>query len=80
MIAHYPGRSFIPAKGYAGIQAMMGRYGPGARGIVWGTRGAAEGHVFNVVNQGGAIRFLDAQSGGTATLEAYDALYLLRTD
>lgn len=57
----------------------MGEWGPGSRGIVWGARGAAEGHVFNVANQGGVICFLDGQAGGAATLEVYDSLYLLRT-
>ena len=79
VMAHYPGRSFVPANGYSGIGTMMGRYGPGSRGIIRGTRGAAEDHMFNVVNQGGVIRFLDAQSGGAAALEAYDGLYLLWT-
>lgn len=78
-MAHYPGRSFVPANGYSGIETMMTRYGEGSRGIVWGTRGAAEGHAFNVVNQGGVIRFLDAQRGGAAVLEQFEGLYLLRT-
>jgi len=38
------------------------------------------GHMFNVVNQGGVVRFLDGQVGGAAALEKYDGLYLLRTN
>lgn len=79
ILAHYPGRSFIPANGYSGILTMMGNWGPGSRGIVWGTRVNDQGHVFDVVNQGGVIRFLDGQTGGAAVLEAYKSLYLLRT-
>lgn len=76
----YPGRVFIPANGYGGIRTMMTNAGPGARGIVWGTRTGQQGHMFNVVNQGGTIRFLDGQTGGAAVLENYDNLYLLRTN
>ena len=79
ILRHYPGRVFIPANGYPGIRTMMSGWGPGSRGIVWGVRNGAEGHAFNVVNQRGVIRFLDGQSSGGAVLEAYDALYLLRT-
>jgi filamentous hemagglutinin len=57
----------------------MSGWGPGARGIVWGTRVGQEGHVFNVVNQAGAIRFLDGQAGGAAALESFDSLFILRT-
>lgn len=52
--------------------------GSGARGIVFGSRGGDVGHVFNVVNQNGKIRFLDGQSGGKASLEGYDSFRLLR--
>ena len=42
---------------------------PGQMGIVFGNRGSGEvGHVFNVVNQDGAIRFLDGQTGKPADL------------
>jgi len=55
--------------------------GNGARGIVLGTRGSDIGHFFNVVNQGGVIRFLDGQAGGVANLAAgYDGFWLLRTN
>lgn len=48
-----PGAVGIPANGPAGIDLMMTGWGPGSRGIVWGTRGAAQGHVFNVVGRSG---------------------------
>lgn len=58
---------------------MLGA-GPGARGIVFGSRGSGEvGHVFNAVNQGGTVRFLDGQIGGAASFEGFTEFFLLRT-
>ena len=54
--------------------------GPGARGIIFGSRGTGEvGHVFNAVNQNGVVRFLDGQTGSAASLEGYASFQLLRT-
>ncbi len=39
---------------------MYGSYGPGQTG-----------HVFNVVNQNGVIRFLDGQTGKAANLNVF---------
>lgn len=81
VLKFHPESSFIPANGYGGIRTMMLRWGPGSRGIIWGTRGTETGHMFNVVNQGGIIRFLDAQtSTGAASLETFEGLHLLRTN
>jgi hypothetical protein len=80
ILQNFPGASFVPANGYSGVQTMVSSWGPGSRGIVWGTRaGGVPGHVFNVANQAGVIRFLDAQSGTAAVLEDFDALFILRT-
>jgi hypothetical protein len=55
--------------------------GSGARGIVFGYRGnGSVGHVFNVVNQNGVVRFLDGQTGGAASLNGYQSFLLLRTN
>ena len=78
--AYKPGAVGIPANGPAGIRIMMGNSGPGSRGIIWGTRGTDPGHVFNVVNQGGTIRFLDGQIGGAAVETGFDSYYLFRTN
>jgi filamentous hemagglutinin len=52
----------------------------GQRGIVFGNRGSGQvGHVFNVVNQKGAVRFLDGQAGGAANLTAYKNFSFLYT-
>ncbi|WP_460733221.1 RHS repeat-associated core domain-containing protein [Lysobacter tyrosinilyticus] len=63
------------------ITATMAKAGNGARGIVFGTFKEGEtGHVFNVVNQGGVVRYLDGQTGKAATLTGYEHFKLLRTN
>ena len=55
--------------------------GTGARGIVFGSYGPSQpGHVFNVVNQNGTVRFLDGQTGGSADLTKFKSFQLLRTN
>lgn len=57
-------------------QYMIGG-GDGARGIVFGSYGPVQpGHVFNVVDQSGAIRYLDGQTGKPATLSNFKTLQL----
>jgi len=58
------GGAFKPVSGQAEIEGFLAGAGNGARGIVYGSRSGGVGHVFNGVNQGGTIRFLDGQSGG----------------
>jgi filamentous hemagglutinin len=61
-------------------QQMIGG-GDGARGIVFGSYGPGQpGHVFNVVNQNGAIRYLDGQTGKPANMSNFKTLQLLRTN
>ncbi|WP_209924139.1 toxin glutamine deamidase domain-containing protein [Pseudomonas congelans] len=48
---------------------MFGSYGPGQ-----------PGHVFNVVNQNGAIRYLDGQTGKPANMRNFKTLQLLITN
>ena len=62
------------------ITELMISAGSGARGIVFGSYGPGQvGHVFNVVNQNGVIRFLDGQTGTVANLEHFETFHLLRT-
>lgn len=51
---------------------MLQDAGDGSRGIVYGYDPKG-GHVFNAVNQGGTVRFLDSQPGRTvpASFEGY---------
>jgi hypothetical protein len=63
------------------ITQQMVEAGDGARGIVFGSYGPGQpGHVFNVVNQSGAVRYLDGQTGKSANLLNFDTLQLLRTN
>jgi Papain fold toxin 1, glutamine deamidase len=80
--AHY-GRSFKYASSSERIAGILERAGPGARGIVFASRGTRRaGHLFNAVNLDGSVRFVDGQSGGPAAVdgEGYVAFFLLRTD
>jgi hypothetical protein len=46
------------------FEAKMKKYGPGSRAFfTFGWKGAHYGHVINVENQGGKIRYIDAQVG-----------------
>jgi RHS repeat-associated protein len=76
------GGRFRQVSGQAEITRIMEAAGPGSRGIVMGQRAGSEvGHVFNVTNQNGTVRFLDGQSGTTATFSnGYVAFGLLRTN
>ena len=63
------------------IRARMEGAGDGSRGVVFGYRGEnTTGHYFNVINQGGTIRFLDGQTGGEASLSGFKSFSLLRTN
>ncbi|WP_190285576.1 toxin glutamine deamidase domain-containing protein [Montanilutibacter psychrotolerans] len=73
------GNRFGPATTIGDIANSMAGAGNGARGIVFGSRGSDVGHVFNVVNQRGAIRFIDGQTGKAARVDGYQNFQLLRT-
>lgn len=74
------GARFGPRSSIGDITGVMSDAGSGARGIVFGSRGSEVGHVFNVVNQKGVVRFLDGQTGKAATFDGYDSFQLLRTN
>ncbi|MBB5083339.1 toxin glutamine deamidase domain-containing protein [Nonomuraea endophytica] len=80
------GRAFRQVKDYDEIVSEMLKSGDGARGIVHGIRVDPRtglpraGHVFNVVNRGGKIYFVDGQSGTWATPETYSRIEFLRTN
>ena len=70
--------------GFPSISSLgqyLSRLGPGARGIVHGIRngGQSTGHFFNAVDQGGKIRYLDAQTGAAADLEGFSHWQFLTT-
>lgn len=53
---------------------------PGKRGIIFGyKKGSNMGHVFNVINENGVIKYLDGQTGRRAKL-VYDYYKFLPTN
>lgn len=80
VLERFYGSSFSAPGAIGGVVDSMTAAGTGARGIVFGSRGSEVGHVFNVVNQNGVVRFLDGQTGRTATLDGYRNFQLLRTN
>lgn len=82
------GKPFVRVGGYDDITDQVTKAGDGARGVVWGRRfrqiGSrsieVEGHVFNVVNRGGRVFYVDGQTGAFARLENFSILNLLRTN
>jgi len=79
---HY-GSKFGAPTTLTDIAQAMQEAGSGARGIVHASRGLGRvGHVFNVVNQDGTVRFLDGQTGKPAEVagKGFQSYQLLRTD
>jgi filamentous hemagglutinin len=74
------GATFSAPSPIGSVTEAMAAAGPNARGIVFGSRGSEVGHVFNVVNQNGVIRFLDGQTGQPASLGGFNSFQLLRTN
>ena len=73
------GAKFVAVSGKAAIERIMGAAGHGARGVVFASPGLGRiGHVFNVVNQGGTVRFLDGQAGQEASFDGYVLFSLMR--
>jgi hypothetical protein len=65
----------------ADIQSQLQAGGSGSQGIVYVYKtGSPWAHVFNAVNQGGTVRFLDGQTGGVADFSGYDVIKFMRTD
>lgn len=74
-------------KGRADIEAAATDWGPGSRGyvvLVW--KGGASAHIFNVVNDGGAVRFIDGQVNDADVAEYFERAspsrpaYVVRVD
>ncbi|MCW0366779.1 hypothetical protein NB699_001762 [Xanthomonas sacchari] len=75
------GTKFVSVPSAESIYQKMNDIGAGARGIVYGSYGPGQpGHVFNVVNQNGVIRFLDGQTGKAAELDKFKSFKFLRTN
>jgi RHS repeat-associated protein len=75
------GGTFQSVKSQGAIEKALLDAGNGARGIVYANvKGQSVGHVFNVVNQKGVIRFLDGQTGKTVDFRNLSNLQWLRTN
>lgn len=75
------GNKFKYVSSSENIMQQMADAGSGSRGIVFGSYGPGQpGHVFNIVNQNGTIRFLDGQTGKPADLSQFKSFQLLRTN
>ncbi len=75
------GKKFVAVASKSEIVKEMMKAGPGARGIIYGDPGLGQvGHVFNVINHKGVVRFIDGQAGEVATFSGYGRLKLLRTN
>jgi hypothetical protein len=74
------GGQFVKMASKQSIDQAMQVAGPGARAIVYGERAGGIGHLFNVVNQGGVVRYLDGQTGQVASFAGYKGFRLLKTN
>ncbi|MET9489948.1 toxin glutamine deamidase domain-containing protein [Nocardia sp. NPDC006630] len=73
------GAKFAATTGRPGIEQLLSEAGDGARGVVFASNGPGQvGHVFNVINEQGTVRFLDGQSGGEATFDGFKNFYVMR--
>ncbi|MGW8360483.1 toxin glutamine deamidase domain-containing protein [Streptomyces wedmorensis] len=77
----YQGKTTV-IKARLDMQKEVQAWGPGSRGIVFADRpDNLPGHQFNVVNDGGVVKFLDGQSESRAQFagKGYSEYWLLKT-
>jgi hypothetical protein len=77
------GSNWVTVAGQQDVEGLLLQGGQGARGIVFGANpGANVGHVWNAVNQGGAINFIDAQAGagGAGNFNLFQTFKFLQTN
>ncbi|MBF9070474.1 putative T7SS-secreted protein [Streptacidiphilus fuscans] len=67
-----PDAQFRQVSGYDTVSEDIAARGPGARGAVAIFRGDGTAHIFNVINDGGRVIYLDGQTGKLAMLENND--------
>ncbi|WP_331730889.1 RHS repeat-associated core domain-containing protein [Streptomyces sp. NBC_01174] len=78
VIENFYGRKFRN-RSFSNIVTDVQKAGDGARGIVWG-QDAQGGHVFNVINRGGRVTFLDGQIGNASHASTWDGYQFMRTN
>ncbi|MGW6919421.1 toxin glutamine deamidase domain-containing protein, partial [Kitasatospora sp. NPDC054939] len=84
------GRKFTPAASRTTIESHLKAAGPGSRGVVavlfqakrppGGGPPTQTAHVFNAVNDGGKIKFLDGQTGQPGSFSRVVGIAFMRTD
>jgi hypothetical protein len=82
VIEHVYGHTFNKVQSKMSLKSHLQAWGPGSRAIVYGARDVNGGaHVFNAVNDGGVVKFLDGQTGAVVDFmaEKYLQLRILRT-
>ncbi|MCU1647063.1 MAG: hypothetical protein JWN03_7338 [Nocardia sp.] len=73
------GAKFAATAGRPEIERLLSDAGDGARGVLFASNGPGQvGHVFNVINEQGAVRFLDGQCGGEAVFDGFKNFYVMR--
>jgi RHS repeat-associated protein len=76
VLENLTGRAFRDIGGESLINLHLRTLGNGARGIIFVKRPDGSGHVYNVVNEGGKVYFIDGQIGGAAVKEGGSFLFL----
>jgi hypothetical protein len=72
------GGTFKPVTGQAEVEQLLKDAGPGARGIVYGAR-TTTAHVWNAINEGGKVHFIDAQVGAPGSFSGYRSYQFMFT-
>jgi len=75
------GREFVSVGSKEQIEMELRRLGPGSRAIIAGQfeNAPQRSHVFNAINSGGTVYFVDGQSAEPVSFWGYAALWMLRT-
>jgi hypothetical protein len=75
------GGTWKPVSGIDEVEQELTDAGDGARGVVYGGRPAGQiGHVWNVINRGGTIQYVDGQTGLVPNFGRYSYFQFLRTN
>jgi len=69
-----PPTAWQPAADRAAVEAAVGDWGHGSKGVVYVSRNDGTAHVFNVINDQGDILFVDGQTGRLADIEFNDTV------
>lgn len=76
------GGTWKSVSGINAIEGELSQVGDSARGVVYGGPAASNdvGHVWNIINRGGSIQYVDGQTGTLSNFSRYSYCQLLRTN